>query len=381
MPVSWLLRRILLDNLLLPLLLCSILFAVYLKKSRAIAYVDNAVNNINKEKFLLILFSGIFLGLAIFTKFPAFTFIPLVGCLIFTNNNKSWKILGLWFIPVIGIPLLWPAYAISIGDLDGWWKGFFWQAAGRIERPLWMALDILFKIDPVLIVLGTVGILFAAVKKDFFPLLWVAPFLVLLQVLGYVSYWFFIPILPAVAVGSGRLIEEVLLFVYNQRKRKILIISIISSIYIFGFVSTMMLITTNLNSTYYQVVASIIQHLHPIGSKGSEDKTTLIGNRWVPGFSWIPDFVFPTDLDYKKFYTNVSHIGTDNILLVVDKGFVKSLEEQEISEELKLAYDNTSTTEIIKDDTGNFDLSQYPYTSMRENRPIGKIEIRTNLPR
>ncbi|MDQ3839923.1 MAG: hypothetical protein M3297_11710, partial [Thermoproteota archaeon] len=380
MPATWLLRRIWLDSIQLPLLLSSILFAVYLRESSNNISIDSTKTTSHK-KFLLILLSGMFLGLAIFTKIPAFTFIPLVGYLVFSNTDKSWRKLGAWFIPVIVIPLLWPAYAMSIGNLDEWWEGFFWQAAGRIERPMWMALDIIFKMDPVLIVLGTVGILFAAVKRDFFPLLWVAPYIVLLQVLGYVSYWFFIPILPALAIGSGWLIEKVRLLAYDKRKQKILLFSVVSSISIFGLLSTMMIITANLNSTFYQTVASIIQYLHPpaVGSGDGDDKTTLIGDRWVPSFSWIPNFVLPAELDYKKFYTNVSHIGTDNLLLVVDGRFARSLEDNSVSQEIKKAYDNTSTAEIIEDDTAKFDRRQYPYTSMRENRPVGQIELRTNI--
>jgi hypothetical protein len=88
--------------------------------------------------------------------------------MVFTSSGRSWKKLGVWFIPVIGIPLLWPAYAMSIGGLDEWLEGFFWQASGRIDRPLWMALEILFEINPVLLIIGSVGILIAAFKRDFF---------------------------------------------------------------------------------------------------------------------------------------------------------------------------------------------------------------------
>lgn len=35
--------------------------------------------------------------------------IPLVGFLVYTNNKRDLKIVGLWFIPVILIPLAWPA--------------------------------------------------------------------------------------------------------------------------------------------------------------------------------------------------------------------------------------------------------------------------------
>jgi hypothetical protein len=373
MPATWLLRRIWLDSIQLPLLLSSILFAIYLSSTN-IKYSSD-----NNKKFLLMSISGIFLGLAIFTKIPAFTFIPLVGYLVLTSH-RSLKSLGIWFIPVIGIPLLWPAYAVSIGEVDEWWEGFVWQATSRVDRPLWMAFEILFKMDPVLIVLGTIGIVLAAIRKDLFLLLWVAPLIVLLQVLGYVSYWFFIPILPALAVGSSWLIEKVRLFVHDTKKQKILLFSIIASLGVFGFISTMILIITDLTSTYYQVVASIVRLLHPSEASITDERVTLIGNRWVPSFSWIANFVFPTDLDYIKYYTNVSHIGTDSVLFVIDRGFVKSLEEEEISKELKSAYVYTSTAEILKDETKNFDRRQYPYTSMRENRNIGDIELRSNLP-
>ena len=59
--------------------------------------MQNIHKNTNVPRILI---SGIFLGLAIFTKIPAFTMIPLVGYLIFTaanavdnnNNNKRGKI-------------------------------------------------------------------------------------------------------------------------------------------------------------------------------------------------------------------------------------------------------------------------------------------------
>src|SRR5690349_1898903 len=91
MPLSWLYRWILLDSILLPFLLSSILLAVYLKKLS-----DRGSNNRIKDNKLdikiPILLSGILLGLAIYTKIPAFTMIPLVGFLVYKNSNKSWKL-------------------------------------------------------------------------------------------------------------------------------------------------------------------------------------------------------------------------------------------------------------------------------------------------
>ena len=87
MPITWILRKILLESILLPFLLLSILFALY-KKDNAIHFKFNAFNRniwrskIENQSIFLVLLSGIFLGLSIFTKVPAFAMIPLIGYLI-----------------------------------------------------------------------------------------------------------------------------------------------------------------------------------------------------------------------------------------------------------------------------------------------------------
>ena len=87
----------------------------------------------SNQNIILLLSSGIFLGLTIFTKVPAITLIPLVGFIVFTNNKKSFKALGLWIIPVILIPLMWPAYAIFNGELEDWLTGLSWQGGREVR--------------------------------------------------------------------------------------------------------------------------------------------------------------------------------------------------------------------------------------------------------
>jgi hypothetical protein len=385
MPITWLTRRIFLDNLLLPLLLTSILFAIFTRDVNS-GSTDNKANGwplSNKKKcsIIIVLISGIFLGLAIFTKIPVFTFIPLIGYLVFANSNKSWKTLGLWFVPVISIPLLWPAYSVAIDDFDSWSKDFLWQAAGRVERPLWMASDILLRMDPVLLVLGSIGIVFSIIKRDFFLGLWVAPLLILLQILGYVSYWFFIPLLPAFAIGGALLIVRTVAIFRSQKIRKGLLAGVFTSISLFGVVSTVMIITTDLNNTFYQTVSSIVSQSSESKFADDDDKLILIGNRWVPSFSWLLNFVYPRDIDYEKFYIEQSPKDNDKILMVVDKALLDFLRDvnQDNKEGLQSMYDKTVIVEKIDDDRARFDTKQYPYTSMRENRPIGNIEIRATV--
>ena len=163
MPMSWLNRWILLDSILMPFLLSSILFAIYCTR--------NSKEVSRENNYILTLLSGICLGLAIYTKIPAFTMIPVIGFLVYTNNNKNLKILGLWFIPVIAIPLLWPIYSISAGQYNDWVHGVLWQATQRHNQIAQMPnikLNEFFTADPILLILGTLGFLFSTLKKRFY---------------------------------------------------------------------------------------------------------------------------------------------------------------------------------------------------------------------
>ncbi|HYZ49259.1 MAG TPA: phospholipid carrier-dependent glycosyltransferase, partial [Nitrososphaeraceae archaeon] len=202
MPLSWMTRRIFLESIQLPLILSSILAAVYLKDSKRIqntALPLTRTKNSNTFRITsLILISGIFLGLAIFTKVPAFTIIPAIGYLIYTNvastdnlpsyskrllrvfhpNMKNIKMLGLWFIPIILIPMIWPLYSVSIGySFDYWLSRVIYQGTRSGEAPLQDALYDDFIFDPVFTIIGLAGIIYAAVKREYFLLLWALPFL------------------------------------------------------------------------------------------------------------------------------------------------------------------------------------------------------------
>jgi 4-amino-4-deoxy-L-arabinose transferase-like glycosyltransferase len=110
MPLTWIIRRIWLEPVQLPFILASILLALYITNS----------NLTEKRKSIhIVLLSGALLGLAIFTKIPVVSLIPLVGFIIY-SNSKNFKLIGLWIIPVLLIPLLWPMYAISQGELNEW---------------------------------------------------------------------------------------------------------------------------------------------------------------------------------------------------------------------------------------------------------------------
>ena len=301
MPISWLLRRIYLDNLLLPFLLSSILFAVYMKKSEQTSKNSDVNNN---RKLLtpipiLPLISGIFLGLAIFTKIPAFTMIPLVAFVVYRSSNKSWKTLVVWSIPVILISLIWPAYALSAGNFDEWIDGVLWQATGRLAG--WLgppqafssSFNSIFNMDPVLMILGIVGIVFSAIKKDYFILLMVIPYLIFVALIGWMSYFHWILLIPAFCIAAGVLIEGLSNKITRRKENnntiyQILSFALISGLIVFGLVSTIMVIMTNVSSSQLESGAMAMAAYQAQHDNNHNNITIISG----PVYSWIFKYVF-----------------------------------------------------------------------------------------
>ena len=283
MPSTWLIRWILLDSIQLTLLLSSIFFAVYRRDSRN--------NNANKNILNIppTLLSGVFLGLAIFTKIPAFTMIPAAGLLVYTKNYKmgSKTLLGLWLTPVILIPLVWPAYSISVGGFNFWIDGVLWQVH-RESQPLLDSLASFFKNDPILLTLGIAGLSFAVIKKDFLLLLWSIPFMIFLYLIGFVSSYHLIPLLPVFCVAGAILIEDISNKIRIKKKvqKMLLPFILVSAIGIIGLINTTTLITTNVNSSYFKAAAFVDQYLQNINR--NSNKTTVIAD---PFFLWIPQYL------------------------------------------------------------------------------------------
>jgi tetratricopeptide (TPR) repeat protein len=348
MPItSWMLRRVWLEPIQLPFLLASILFAIYTINIRTkTSNIEN--NSNNNKKNLLILLSGIFLGLAIFTKIPAFTMIPLVAFIIYQNNSsKSLKTLGLWFIPVILIPLIWPAYAAYHGQFDLWLHDISWQTHRGVQT-LFSSLIYDFQLDPVLLLLAAAGLVFVAIKKDVFLLLWTIPFLIFLYVIGFVSWWHFTPIIPAACIAAGRLIEYVSNRIRNRRLQQVLPFIIISGIAIFGLTSTIaILVTTSNNSSYFDAAAFLVRYLYNgnnTGNSQNNDEITIVSN---PFYSWIPMDVFHLNhARYVDYYDRKIPLYTKDVLLTVDPPIVDKLLHNQAAKPIQQIYNSNNTKRI-----------------------------------
>lgn len=409
MPITWVLRKILLESLLLPLLLSSILLALYVSKDQIRNYNRNKLMILKNKNIPLVLLSGIFLGLAILTKIPVFTMIPLVGYLVYTSSNKQWKIVGLWLIPVILIPLSWPVDAIFNGDFDLWLKDVIWNIHRQnnnntddyaVGGTLLTSLKYLFQIEPVLLILGFAGIFFAEIKRDFLILLWTIPFLIFLFIINFVSFFHLIPLIPAFCIASARMIVNLSSGINYKRIHQILPFAIISGIGIFGIVTTTMLITTNVTSTYFKTYASIVQYLvneekindhHNNNNNNINDNNNIIimiGRHWTRGLYWIPKYVYNIDLDFikvDKINDIPLSVEREKAITIVDNTIKHSLSDnnnnlqnrQRQQQQLNPYY-NMIPIAIFKDNSTHFDLDEYPYTSMIENRDTKWVEIRAN---
>ena len=410
MPLSWLIRRILLESIQLPFLLSSVLFAVYSysltskKNSKqaveqekkgeenSSSYNKNSGNgdpiqgqsnnNNEKKNIVMVLLSGIFLGLAIFTKIPAITMIPMVGFLIFTNNKRNWNTVVLWIIPVILIPLIWPAYAISAGEFHDWLSGILYQT-GREGSGI-LSLNSIFRIDPVLVVLGMAGIVFTTIKRDFFPLLWIIPFFILLYLLGFNQHFHWVPMLPIFCIATAVLIVDLAKYIIkNTKVQQIAVFTTISGIGIFGMVSTTMLLSTNLNLSYFELYTFVVKRLSDYNGTENNNRVAIIGNPWiVSGFSWIPRYIFHINQDFILFKTFRNATISEKFLLMVDKDLKDYISADNKPntkiKQLQKVYDDTKPIATFKDKAIKYNRDQYPYTSIRENRGIGRIDIRAN---
>jgi hypothetical protein len=409
MPYTWHIRMVLIEPIQLPFLLTSILFALYTGiRSKQKEPKENVILNsggeserisekirgerqgqgqgqgqdegynnyrehtsMSHQNIILLLSSGIFLGLTIFTKIPAITLIPLVGFIIFTNNKKSFKALGIWIIPVFLIPLIWPIHALYAGDFDQWQDGISFQT-DRSSKPLLEAINYFYREDSVLLILGLASFVFVAVtRKDFILLIWVVPFLSLFYVLDYVSTFHLIPLIPAFCIGIGVMITDLSDKIAKNRKlmRRILPLVVVSVIAIFGLSITTGMVGKARNSTELAVVALATQHL-PVDAKSSMDENvTIVGNSRQ---FWIFQYIFDRiGYDYKSKFNMISKAtlenakdGTEKVLMIADDGLKKMVSGEELP--------RTSKAEMKAERLADL------YNSTETVGRTRNVEIRTN---
>jgi hypothetical protein len=371
-PYGWLLRRIFLESIQLPLLLTSILLALYIKSNLNQEQNKKLNYKLGIKNISLILLSGAFLGLAIFTKIPIFVMMPLVGYIVLTNSgNNKLKSLGLWLVPVILIPMIWPAHAFSIGDFNTWVDDVLHQTE-RESKPLINSLATFFQNDPMTFSLGLVGILYAAIRKDIFILLFSVPFLLFLYWIDFVSSFHIIPLFPVFSIAVARLIVDLSNFIPISKIKNTIPYAVVSVIAIIGLFSIFSLITIDSNSVIIKTHAVLIQHLQK-----SNNTVTMIGN---PLYVWMPRHVFDISYEDRSYYST-RPLNTPNFLVIDDSGYKKIIKETSKRGTFhKNLFTQTHLIESIKPDTPlpKYNINIYPYSNLKQSPILKQLDIRAN---
>lgn len=343
MPYTWVLDRILLDSILLPFLLASILLAIYFEK---------------KGTVWLAPASGILLGLAIFTKIPAFAFIPLVVWLVYKKRRGRRDVL-LCMIPILLIPLAWPVNSIILDQFDFWVKDVLWQSQRSSS-----ILDIIvyfLLIDPVLFIIGMTGIAYSAITRNKFVLYWFVPFVVFLSFVGFKQYFHWIPLIPILCIGASLWLLDMNKIRIPQSKTINGIV--ITSIMAFGFSSSIVLITNDVSYNQFEALSYVIENM--------DGEDTILAS---PVYSWILYDVYdaknvPIDYSQVLFYP----VETEDVTVMADSHFMF---DRDRGPELARAYDDTKSIRYFEGRASDFDTQNYPYTSILVNQEAFHIDIR-----
>lgn len=394
MPLSWFTRRIVLDSIMLPFLLTSVLLILEVRYNP-------------KHVQLLSILSGICLGLAIFTKIPSFTFIAPLVFLIYQIIDKDKfpaiskiKTLSIWLVPVILIPMIWPAYAFFSGDFAEWIDGIFWQSTERQEegKSFYEIINSAFTTDPVLLILGAGGVIYLTLRRDYFPIIWIVPFVTLLTLVGWVTHFHLIPIIPVLCLSIAKLIYDIPAIAITHIKKNIPASTstiFISGIALFGLISTSILISTDLTEAQFASVAYISNALVPTNDSfinknhtntnlsyndGNTNQITVISS---PIFSWVYKYVFKNDYAFTHI-RDTQPIKTEKLILLVDstyKHVISGIEGENATQIKRLTtiYNNSDIAALFKGDTSDINRKMYPYTGI-DSASIGSRtqEIRTN---
>ena len=303
---------------------------------------------------------------------------------------------------------------ILTGHFDSWYSDLLWQA-GR-EGGISDTFNSILSMDPVLVLIGLAGAVYATLlRKDLFIFLWIIPFVIFFSFfISRMAITFWVMLLPAFCIGASILITDLTKHVENRAKenelqfkskisyyledkskpfrerilalvlnRRALVFPIVlATITAIGLVSSIILITTDLNSTYFELYGFIISHFSESENSPNDSNVFLVASAKLRSFSWIPKYVMSGGVDNFDYRASPLRESFQNksVILLSDKGdidrFINTNPEDYV--EHKNLYNSTHQIGEFKDNTIVYDRDNYPYTNMIENRGMGEIDVRVN---
>lgn len=364
-PMSWQLRRVVLESIQLPFLLSSILLILIILKG--------TFSKTQIIRDILLLSSGILLSLAIFTKIPVFTLIPLILYMIIKFSNKIKKdnkyILrnfSIWFIPIILIPSIWPIYALIINEFDDWIDGVIGQTVER-TRTL-NIFEPFLKIDPLLFFIGLGGLILSLIRKDFFLILWILPFLIFVMINGWFASFHWILLFTPFCISSAIFLIELPKKIFRSKSRiKYIQISIVSVVVVFSFVSTFLIISLDLSDIQFEAAAISSSYIKNLISERNMTNNYLIITS--PVYEWL--FKYPFEFNNTINFRNIDTISsTTHVILIMDSPFRDFIKTPKELLPTKILTDNSSKTRIVGKNIGS-----WIKIDLGKERKVCEIEI------
>ncbi len=217
-------------------------------------------------------------------------------------------------------------------------------------------------IDPVLFVIGMAGMVYSAITRNKFVLFWFVPFVAFLSLIGFKQYFHWIPIIPILCIGASVWILDMPKYIKYLQSKTIHRI-IIASILVFGFSSTILIITIDVSYNQFEALSYVLEN--------QDEQSTILAS---PVYSWILYDVFnvenvPIDYSMILFYP----VETKRITVIADPHFIL---DQNRGKEIQKAYNNTLSVKYFESRANDFDTRIYPYTNLRVNQEGLSIDIR-----
>jgi hypothetical protein len=168
--------------------------------------------------------------------------------------------------------------------------------------------------------------------------------MVFLYAIGFVSYWHFVPIFPALCIGIAKMIVNLSsISIPNKREyakniQRVVTLLVVSGMAIFGVVTTTMLISekANINSPYFEAAAFVAKYIQDDEknqkANNNNNKFTMISN---PFYSWIPFYVFNLHYDSIDYYDSPVSVKTKKVILISDPVLTDRLNHNIVDKAIK----------------------------------------------
>jgi hypothetical protein len=123
--------------------------------------------------------------------------------------------------------------------------------------------------------LGFLGIAYSILKKEYIIMLWIIPF-VCFSSIFYTQYFHLIPVIPAWCIAAAFLIDRIMSTIRNLARRLVVQTITFTSMFLFGLISTLMIISADLSSSQFE--AAVYAFNYALANTDGKNDTTIVAS-------------------------------------------------------------------------------------------------------